>query len=188
MRIIAGKHKGRKVEVGRAATQVRPTSGFAREAIFNIVTHGQFQGLLDGANVADIFCGSGALGLEALSRGAAHVTFVDNDHHALQSARRNAAQMGEEGNAVFLRADAAQLPPARAEFQLILLDPPYFGTLLPQALASLLAQGWIGAETLVVAEHDARENPPLPAGLAIVDERRYGRATIRLLHRAREAG
>lgn len=188
MRIIAGKHKGRKIDSGKAAPHVRPTSGFAREAIFNIISHGIYT--LGGRSpfihkpVADLCCGTGAFGLEALSRGAAQVTFVDMDHHALLATRANAERMGESDHASFLRADVAQLPQAKAPFGLIFLDPPYFSSLIPPCLKSLLAGKWVDAESLIIIEHDARETPALPAEFAETDTRHYGRAAVRLLRLA----
>lgn len=185
MRIIAGKHKGRKVELSGKADHVRPTSGFTREAVFNIISHGVYaQGgkpFYHGGRVADIFCGSGAFGLEALSRGAAHVTFVDMDHHTLLGAKTNAERMGEVESVAFLRANAAQLPPAREPYALVFLDPPYFSNLLPQCLSSLAASGWLDSHSLIIIEHDQREQPGVPEIFREIDARRYGRAFIRLL-------
>lgn len=185
MRIIAGKHKGRKIELGRQAPHVRPTSDFTREAIFNIVSHGAYvsdEGSPhQGKPVADLCCGSGGFGLEALSRGASHVMFVDMDHHSLLSARQNAERLGESGNVSFLRANVAQLPPAPAPYGLVFLDPPYFGGLIPACLHSLQTGKWINEKSLVVIEHDQRERPDIPASYHQADERRYGRTVVRLL-------
>lgn len=180
MRIIAGKHKGRKIET-KAAPHIRPTSGFAREAIFNIVGHGIHAGAYQGNAVADLCCGSGAFGLEALSRGAASVTFVDMDHQALLGTKANVERFGEHAQAVFLRADVAQLPPAKAPFALLFLDPPYFSGLIPPCLTRLASGGWMDADSLLIVEHDAREKVALPAAFAEIDTRRYGRASIRLI-------
>jgi 16S rRNA (guanine966-N2)-methyltransferase len=184
MRIIAGKHKGRKIEIARASPHVRPTSGFAREAIFNIISHGAYAGEHSpylGKSVADLCSGSGAFGLEALSRGAAHVTFVDMDHHALQGARQNAETLGERDHASFVRASIASLPVAPQPYGLIFLDPPYFSNLVTACLKSLREGAWADKETLIVIEQDAREPLALPPGFILADERKYGRAVIRLL-------
>ncbi len=184
MRIISGKHKGRRIELSKDAVTVRPTSEFAREAIFNILTHSKH--LPDGAayvgrQVLDVFCGSGAFGLEALSRGAAKVMFIDNAREALATARHNAARMHEEETSDFLLADATRLPRARCAYALVFLDPPYFGKLIEPTLASLLAGGWIEKGGLVVVEHDAKEQLALPPEFEVLDERRYGRAQVNLL-------
>lgn len=185
MRIISGKHKGRRIEFPReAADIIRPTSEFAREAIFNILTHGK-HGLnghtFDGKRVLDVFCGTGAFGLEALSRGAKTVTFVDQAREAIATARHNAERIGETGQADFMLANATQLAPARQKYDLIFLDPPYFSKLISPTLKSLHAGGWIAQDGIVVIEHDEKEEVEIPAPFMRVDERRYGRAIIELL-------
>ena len=187
MRIIAGKHKGRRIELPRQAAQVRPTSGFARQAIFNILSHGEYaeaNSPFIGNRVADIFCGSGAFGLEALSRGAAHATFVDMDAQSLLAARQNAERFGESARADFMRADAAHLPAAPSPYGLVFLDPPYFSGKIPACLNSLAAGNWVDARSVVVVEHDAGEQPAFPPAFALADERRYGRARVALLRLA----
>ena len=185
MRIISGKHKGRRIElVKEAAETVRPTSDFAREAIFNILTHGKHgqngHSFID-KQVLDVFCGTGAFGLEALSRGAARVTFIDQSREALANARYNATKMKETESADFMLADGTKLPKARKAFSLIFLDPPYFGKMIEPALKTLHAGGWIAEDGLVVVEHDAKEQVAFPETFTVVDERRYGRAVINLL-------
>ncbi len=186
LRIIAGKHKGRKIELDKqAAAHVRPTSGFARQAIFNILSHGSYRE--DGASsfedktVADICCGSGAFGLEALSRGAAQVTFVDMDHHALLTARGNVERFGELEHASFVRTNVRDLPPTTTAYALIFIDPPYFSGLLPTTLTRLHNGGWVDADSIIVIEHDVQETVAIPTPYRQVDERRYGRAMVRLL-------
>jgi 16S rRNA (guanine966-N2)-methyltransferase len=186
MRIIAGKHKGRRIELDKDAGQhIRPTSEFAREAIFNILTHSK-HGLDSFAEqtVLDVFCGTGAFGLEALSRGAGSVTFVDQSRESIATARHNAARMGETDNSEFFVADATRISRARKSYSLVFLDPPYFGKLIPPALTSLKNGGWLADDALIVIEHDAKENVELPEGFAIIDERRYGRAVVKLLKAA----
>lgn len=185
MRIIAGKHKGRRIELPREAGGViRPTSDFAREAIFNILAHGK-AGLnghtFEGKSVLDLFCGTGAFGLEALSRGAAHVTFVDNAREAMATARYNAQRIGEENRVDFLQADASKLGRARRVYDLIFLDPPYFGKLIGPTLSSLKSGGWIAEDGVIVVEHDAKEAPQLPEDFTVVDQRRYGRAVVEIV-------
>lgn len=185
MRIIAGKHKGRRIELSKEAAEVvRPTSDFAREAIFNILTHGKHglngHSFID-REVLDVFCGTGAFGLEALSRGAAKVLFIDQSREAIANARYNAARIREDGNAEFLMADGTRLPRARKAFSLIFLDPPYFGKMIGPALKSLHEGGWVADDALIVVEHDAKEAVEFPAAFVKVDERRYGRAVVNLL-------
>ncbi|NBX03681.1 MAG: 16S rRNA (guanine(966)-N(2))-methyltransferase RsmD [Alphaproteobacteria bacterium] len=184
MRIISGKHKGRRIELGKDAVTVRPTSEFAREAIFNILTHSKH--IPDGAayagkQVLDVYCGTGAFGLEALSRGAAKVTFIDKAREALATTKHNVVRMHEEETTDFLLADATRLPRARSAYSLIFLDPPYFSKLIEPTLASLLAGGWIEKGGLIVVEHDAKEAITLTPEFEVLDERRYGRAQVNLL-------
>jgi 16S rRNA (guanine966-N2)-methyltransferase len=185
MRIISGKHKGRKIELGKeAADIVRPTSDFAREAIFNILIHGKH-----GQNghsfiekeVLDVFCGTGAFGLEALSRGASRILFIDQSREALANARYNATKMNEVDAVDFMLADATKLGRARKTYPLVFLDPPYFGKMLEPTLKSLHAGNWVDKDSLVIIEHDAKEQVAVPDIFSILDERRYGRAVIKLL-------
>jgi 16S rRNA (guanine966-N2)-methyltransferase len=185
MRIISGKHRGRRIELLKEATDViRPTSDFAREAIFNILNHADL-GLdrhpyLD-QPVLDVFCGTGALGLEALSRGASKVTFVDKSREALINARHNIMKMNEEKQTELVQADAGRLPLSRTQYGLVFLDPPYFTDLLIPALQSLKAGGWLTPDALLIVEHDAKQKMLLPEGFTAIDTRRYGRANVELL-------
>ncbi|MDE3060299.1 MAG: 16S rRNA (guanine(966)-N(2))-methyltransferase RsmD [Pseudomonadota bacterium] len=184
MRIIAGKHKGRRIELGKDTGDIRPTSDFAREAIFNILAHGK-HGLnghsFEGQRVLDLFCGTGAFGLEALSRGADYAMFVDQSREAIAIARQNAERLHEEQSADFLLADATKLPQARKPFSLIFLDPPYFKGLIEPTLKSLHAGGWIAKDALIIAEHDAKEKVEIPTSFSVIDERKYGRAVVKLI-------
>lgn len=185
MRIIAGKYKGRKIEFGKDLNPaIRPTSDFAREAIFNILTHGR-HGLnghtFEDKAVLDVFCGTGAFGLEALSRGAAQVTFIDSARDSLSIARHNVERLGEQASAEFLFSDATQLPKARRPYDLIFLDPPYYKNLVPPSLKSLQSGGWIAKDGVLIAEHDEKEKLELPAEFTSLDSRRYGRAVVELL-------
>jgi 16S rRNA (guanine966-N2)-methyltransferase len=185
MRIIAGKHKGRRIELGKDASGVvRPTSDFARQAIFNILTHGahgQNGHTFIDKHVLDIFCGTGAFGLEALSRGATSVTFIDQSREALGNARRNVDLIRETDNAEFVLADAKHLPKARKSYSLAFLDPPYFSNLIPATIKSLHAGGWLAEDAVIVAEHDVKETLALPEGFHSVDTRRYGRAVVEII-------
>lgn len=189
MRIIAGKHKGRRIELDKDARKkgdqpIRPTSEFAREAVFNILAHSK-RGLnghgFAGQTVLDVCCGTGAFGLEALSRGAASVTFIDQARESIATARHNATRMQEEDHVEFFVADAARLPRARKTYSLVFIDPPYFSKVIEPALAGLKAGGWLAPEALIVAEHDAKETVTMPESFEVIDERRYGRAIIKLI-------
>jgi 16S rRNA (guanine966-N2)-methyltransferase len=185
MRIIAGKHKGRRIGLGKEANGiVRPTSDFARQAIFNILTHsahGNNGHTFIDKHVLDVFSGTGAFGLEALSRGAASVTFIDQSRDAMAVARTNADYLREVENVDFVLADATKLPKARKRYSLIFLDPPYFSNLIPGTIKSLQQNGWLADDAVIVAEHDVKEMLPLPEGFATVDSRRYGRAVVDII-------
>lgn len=159
--------------------EVRPTGARTREAIFNILTHGDYgeRGVLQG-RVADIFCGSGAMGLEALSRGAQNVTFVDKNRVSLEAVEFNAEQFGEKENSILLRADSSQLPPAREAFDLLFLDPPYNTGLGVPSLKTALAGGWINENTAIVLEQSWKEPVKLPDGLEVIDDRKYGNSRM----------
>ena len=183
MRIIGGRHRGRALKA-LGGKDLRPTSDRAREAIFNILEHTVEGGGPAGAAVLDVFAGTGALGLEALSRGATCATFIDSDTAALDCARRNARALGCEGAAVFLGLDAARLPPppdAGEPATLAFLDPPYGAGLAEPALRCLAGKGWIASGTVLVVEAGARDSLFLPAGYRQLDERAYGAARMLFL-------
>jgi 16S rRNA (guanine(966)-N(2))-methyltransferase RsmD len=181
MRIIAGKHRGRPIKVPDASV-VRPTSERAREALFNILEHGIDWAGLDGAHVIDAFAGTGACGLEALSRGAARAAFLDVDAAALAAIRRNAAAMGGAHGAALLKLDATRLPSppraAGAPCALAILDPPYNSGLAVPALQGLATHRWLGAEAIAVVEVAAREPLAPPPAFEVLDERIYGPARL----------
>jgi 16S rRNA (guanine966-N2)-methyltransferase len=190
MRIVAGRHKGRAI-MAPPGEEIRPTSDRARESLFNILAHGRLaeadgSGSLDGAVVLDAFCGTGALALEALSRGAAAAILVDNSPTALSVARANLRALDEEARASLVLADAVD-PPAKGPTQhaatLIFLDPPYRSGLGAPALAALDARGWIAPAAVAVVESEARDSFEPPDGFSLVDERRYGKAKIRFLRK-----
>jgi len=191
MRIVAGKYRGRAI-AAPADAKVRPTSDRVRENIFNILVHGRLsegESLLDGAAVLDAFAGSGALGLEALSRGARDAVFLDDDVKALACIRRNASELGELERAVIVKADAT-VPPAPAKVpghpgprSLVFIDPPYLSGMAANALAALAEAGWLAADALVVVELADREPFAPPPGFALADERRYGRTRLLFLRR-----
>ena len=172
MRVIAGLYKGRKLHAP-AGLSVRPTSDRVREAVFSIL------GPLDDERVLDLYAGSGALGIEALSRGAAHATFVDDDPKAVDAITRNLTEIGAEGE-VRRRDALAFLAAARGRFDLVFVDPPYSSA--PE-LAGPLTQRLPAALTedaRIVTESDKRT--PLELDLPLVTERDYGHTRIRIHH------
>lgn len=182
MRIVAGRHRGR-VLVPPPGRTARPTADRTREALFNILTHGE--GIdLDGAAVVDAFAGTGALGLEALSRGAAHVTFIDNHPAALKVIAANAESLGETAQVTLLARDACNPPPAPRPCSLALLDPPYGSGLAGPCLTALAAAGWLTAGAVCVVEVAAKEDVAAPEGFEATDQRSYGAAKLVFLRRA----
>ena len=180
LRIVGGVHRGRRL-VAPAGEAVRPTSDRAREALFNILSHGRFAAEgspFAGRPVLDAFAGTGALGLEALSRGASAAAFIENGRDALAALRRNIAVLGEEDRAHILAGDATRPPRAAMVCAVAFLDPPYRSGLAAPALAALARAGWLMPEALAVVEVAAREELPMPPGFEALDERVYGAARL----------
>jgi len=160
MRVVGGKHRGRRL-LAPPGAKVRPTSDRAREALFNILSHGEFAAggiAFAGAAVLDAFAGSGALGLEALSRGAAEAVFIEQDRDALAILRKNIEALGEGPHTRILPGDATHPPRA-------------------------MSTGWLAPGALAVIEVAAREELLLPPGFTLIDERRYGAARLAFLRR-----
>lgn len=182
MRIVAGEFRGRRLAAlgkGDAGAHLRPTTDRVREALFNMLAGGRFGAPFDGTRVMDLFAGTGALGLEALSRGAAHVTLVENGRTGQKLIRENLSLLGCADRVRLIGTDATRLPVAEAPCDLVLLDPPYGKGLGARALASAAAQGWLAPGALVVWEENAPQ--PAPEGFAPLDTRRYGDTTVTLL-------
>ncbi len=176
MRIVAGAHRGR-ILVAPKGHSTRPTADRARQALFNVLEHAPWAPGLAGARVADLFAGSGALGLEALSRGAASCVFVDRDATARDAIARNVAALGLAERCEILNADATRLP-ARLPFDVVFLDPPYTEGLAAPALAALVAAGWLNRNAIAVVEVGAREAAPAAPGYTLLDERSWGAAKV----------
>ena len=190
MRIVAGRHRGRRLLAPPGET-VRPTSDRAREALFNILSHGQLaaEGIpFAGAAVLDAFAGTGAVGLEALSRGAGEAAFIEQDREALATLRQNIAALGEDVHSRIVSGDAPRPPRAPSAYALAFLDPPYRSGLAPAALTALDGAGWLAPESLAVIELAAREELTLPAGFFLLDERVYGVARLLFLRRVETIG
>ncbi|WP_227287005.1 16S rRNA (guanine(966)-N(2))-methyltransferase RsmD [Boseongicola sp. H5] len=182
MRIIAGTHRGKRlasVGKGDAGAHLRPTSDRVRESLFNLLVNGGYGDPLGGARVLDLFAGTGALGLEALSRGASHATFVDDGAVARALLRENIGLCQAQGVTRLFRRDATRLGEVPGKpFDLVFLDPPYGKGLGERALASAQAGGWLAPGALIVWEENTP--PVLPEGVALLDQRRYGDTLITL--------
>ncbi|MGL4239320.1 16S rRNA (guanine(966)-N(2))-methyltransferase RsmD [Tabrizicola sp.] len=187
MRIIGGSRRGLKLaEVGEGdvAAHLRPTSDRVREAIFNLLINGGHGNPVAGARVLDLFAGTGALGLEALSRGAAEVCFVDDGGKALALMKSNIAKMRAEGETLIIRQNATRLGMnGGAPFTLAFLDPPYAKGLGEAALTAALQGGWLAPGAMVVWEEGAA--PRVPEGFEQVDQRKYGDTFVTLLRVAK---
>ncbi len=177
MQIIGGKFKGRKLSALRGL-RTRPTSGKVREAVFNICSE-----RVPGSSVADLFAGTGAMGIEALSRGAKHVVFVEADRKSVQLIRKNLAACGAGDMASVLCRDLLGGPEVLADlnsaFDLVFMDPPYHSGAIAPVLENLAKTGSLSPGALTVIEHSFSE--PLPAdaeGFEIIDTRRYGKTLV----------
>lgn len=179
MRIVAGKFRGARIEAPKGLA-TRPTSDRVRQALFNVLEHGAPRFDFEGARVLDLFAGSGALGLEALSRGARFCLFVEDSAEARGAIRRNIEALELTGVTKIWRRDATKLGERGAipPFNLIFLDPPYARGLGDQALAGLVDGGWASDDAIVVVEERADVEIALPALFQEIDSRSYGDTKI----------
>lgn len=182
MRIVAGQYRGRRLTtVGRGdpGAHLRPTTDRVREALFNMLAGGRFGDPFDGTRVLDLFAGTGALGLEALSRGAAHLTLVENGRTGQRLIRENVKALECGARCRLIGTDATRLPQAERPADLIFLDPPYGKGLGDKAIEAAQSQGWIAPEALIVWEENAPQTAP--QGLVTLDTRRYGDTHVTVL-------
>ena len=188
MRIVGGKHRGRRIAAPPGDT-VRPTSERAREALFNILAHGRFAPVpvFQDARVLDVFAGTGAFGLEALSRGARFAAFIEKDRQARETLAANIKALGEGSRTRLLAADATAPPRADGPYDLVFLDPPYRSGLAAPALDALSRAGWLADDALVVVELAARSEFEPPEGFMALEERRYGAGRLVFLRRAEQS-
>lgn len=174
MRIVGGRLRGRPL-AGPSGDAIRPTSDRLRQSIFNVLDHG-YEDVVAGAHVLDLFAGTGAMGLEAMSRGATSGTFVDDSRRAVALIRANLDRLDLSSSARVLKRDARRLgqagtgPPAT----LLLCDPPYAKALAGPALDAAAAGGWLASGALAVVEEQAGCAPELPVGFELVERRVWG--------------
>jgi 16S rRNA (guanine966-N2)-methyltransferase len=173
MRVVGGDLRGRTLAAPKSQA-IRPTADRLRESLFNILTHA-YGDPIGGARVLDLFAGTGALGIEALSRGSAFALFVDDGAEARALLRENVATLGLGGTTRIFRRDATKLGPAHPiePFSLIFLDPPYGKKLAEQALVSARAGGWLTPEGLIVVEEAKKSAFTAPDGFAEIERRDY---------------
>lgn len=184
MRIIAGEWRGRALTAvgkGDPRAHLRPTTDRVRESLFNMLAGGRFGDPFEGARVLDLFAGTGALGLEALSRGATFCTFVDDARKAQSLLRDNIRLLGCPDRARMIARDAARLPPAETPCDLVFLDPPYGKSLGARALDAAHDGGWLAPGALVVWEENAPQIAP--SGFDLLETRRYGDTHATLLRK-----
>ena len=181
MRIVAGKFRG-KALTSPSDDSIRPTADRVRESMFNILAS-RIGPVFDGVRVLDLFAGTGALGLEALSRGASHVTFVETGAEARGLIRDHIEAFGAGGITKLLRRDATDLgtPGTFGQFDLVFLDPPYGKGLGERALAGIAANGWLSPEATIVFEESADAEVAIPEGFTLDDRREYGAAAVHFL-------
>jgi 16S rRNA (guanine966-N2)-methyltransferase len=184
MRIVGGQHRGRTLVAPRSR-DIRPTSDRLRESLFNILAHG-YSDPVTGARVLDLFAGTGALGLEAMSRGAAFALLVDDGAEARALIRENVEALGLGGATRIFRRDATKLGDVHPNepFSLVFLDPPYGRGLAAQALVSARAGGWLTRDALIVVEEAADAAFAAPEGFTEIERRRYDDTEIVFLNTA----
>lgn len=185
MRIVGGAFRGKTLASPKGLA-TRPTSDRAREAVFNILNHAKWRKrpLFEDSTVLDAFAGTGALGLEALSRGSLHAVFIERERAALRSCEENIEALGVAPRSLLLRGDAAAPPPRPAQVArrtLVFLDPPYGKGLGAKALAALAVRDWLEEGAICVMEMARKQPEPPPAGFIVHDERAYGVALVRFL-------
>ena len=184
MRIITGKHKNRKILTalkGNNAKNFRPSTEKTREAIFNIINSTTFEieNFMGSANVLDLFCGSGALGLEALSRGAKFVTFIDKEPSHIAISKQNVENFNELTNSEFIVCDATKLKSNHKKYNLILLDPPYnMPNIITSSLKALEEGNWIDKQNFIIIEHARRDKFVLSPGYEILSSKVYGSSAL----------
>ncbi len=179
-RIIAGKYRGRRLSIPKGR-DIRPTTDRMRERLFSMLEHSRYPNMQD-ARVGDLFAGTGALGLEALSRGAAHVTFVEKAPTSIDTIKSNVDTLGVTNNIKLLRSSAAALPKAADACDFIFMDPPYRQGLVAPTLQSILTGDWLAEDGVIICEQAVDDPLDLPAELEIIDERTQGQQRVIFLN------
>jgi 16S rRNA (guanine966-N2)-methyltransferase len=184
MRVVGGRLRGRPLK-GPISAVTRPTADRLRESVFNILAHA-YGDPVAGARVLDLFAGTGALGIEALSRGARFALFVEQAAEARALIRNNVEALGLTGVSRIFRRDAAKLGEAKPiePFDLVFCDPPYGRSLAENALAAARDGGWLASDALVVVEEAANANFAAPEGFAALERRINGDTEVIFLRRA----
>lgn len=179
MKIIAGKYKGLLIPIIKNANY-RPTTGKLKEAIFSILSSGTITDL-EGANVLDLFTGTGSLAFEAISRGARLTLSIDRDANHIKTCKEFAIKIGQQENMMFLNADATNLPKAQKQYDIIFIDPPYFHAMADKTLISLSDKNWLAKDAIIMIEVGRKEDVKIPAYYEKIDERIYGNTKLIIL-------
>jgi 16S rRNA (guanine966-N2)-methyltransferase len=190
MRIVGGTYRGKSLASPPTGDkQLRPTSDRLRETVFNILAHGEHTDCLSGARVLDLFAGTGALGFEALSRGAKFVLFVDDAPMARGLIRQNVDALGAGGTTRLFRRDATQLGDANSfgEYSLIFADPPYGRGLAETALVNCRDGGWLADGAVIIVEESVEAGFAAPPGFVEWDRRRQGKSEVVFLYHPGDA-
>lgn len=181
MRIIAGEFRGRRLDAPKGKG-TRPTTDRIRESLFNWLEHHP-DIELQGARIGDFFAGTGALGLEALSRGAAFVTFFETDRAAIEVLKQNIENLGVESRCQVLRCDATRMPKAKQGCDIVFLDPPYGKNLEEKTLRRASAQGWLNPHANIILESESKDVAQFgTVGFKNIEDRVYGNTRITLMH------
>lgn len=179
MRIVAGIHKGRKIE-SPTGKDIRPTADRCRESLFNLLMHLNPNPVVD-QRVLDLCCGTGALGLEALSRGASFATFIDQSKEALALTRKNCEKFKEDGRSKWILSDSSKPPRASEPVSLVMMDAPYHSAMILGTFNQLVAQGWLTGGTVLAFEQNHKEDFPELPNTETIRERVYGKTKITIV-------
>lgn len=179
MKIISGKHRNRIIPINKQA-DYRPTTSKFREGLFSILSSGEFAEIepIIGADVLDVFSGSGVLSFEALSRGAASATLIDSNNEYLKKAVEFAEKIGEGDNIHTMCMDALRIRQANKQYDVIFLDPPYYKKLADKIIPLLIKYDWIKKQGIIAIEMDKRENLGVSNDLELVKEKVYGKSKL----------
>lgn len=180
MHIVAGTLKGRAIPTAKHV-KYRPSTGRFKEALFSILTSGDFQGRLEQAKFLDLYSGSCAIGFEAISRGAKSATFVDVDRKNLDIAASFAEKVGVENRTKFLCTDASNLRSTTEKYDIIFIDPPYKEDMVSKTLSSLEANSWLEEDALVIIEIGEYDKIDIPEGFEMHTDRKYGGSRLIIL-------
>jgi len=179
MRIIGGKYRGKKLNPPQT-DHIRPTTDRMRESLFNMLEHGTGPGIR-GSKILDLFAGAGALGIEALSRGAGHITFIDNDPRAMKLIKQNTALIQNPENTAYITVDGAKISNNLGQFDIIFIDSPYNKDLITPVLLNLNSQDLVSENGIVIIEHSASEDINLTEFFVEIKSRKMGDATFSIL-------